>query len=204
MKLTPREITIIIVGLILGLVAGVLLEAEADLFGTASDEEKSSANTAGGDKKSSDFAYYLVELDEVDAWLADTYPESADKFEASIGELQDLPTLWGGMMPDAATLKEQVDAVLPPSYAALQGVDEENVADYKADPDYELATCLGIDDNPYNTDGAVMYFYMVIPEDDVDSLEIPKEWEDYKLKRPQANTMYWKLVECYPYVDEEG
>lgn len=190
MKLTPREIIITVAGLILGLVVGVLLEAEADLFGTA-----------GGDKKSSDFAYYLIELDQAEEWLTETYPDSKEQFQASISVLEELPGLWS-TMPSVDTLEEDINAILPPTYAALKGVDEEDVADYKGDPEYELATCLGVDDNPY--DGAVMYLYLTVPEDDVDSLEIPKEWDDFKLKRPKANTMYWKLVECYPYVDEEA
>jgi hypothetical protein len=190
MKLTPREIVITVAGLILGLVVGMLLESEADLFGTA-----------GGDKKGNDYAYYLVDLDQAEEWLASTYPESTEKFQASIGALEQLPGLWT-TLPPIETLKEDIDVVLPPAYAALKDVDEADVQGYKANPENDLATCLGVDDNPY--DGAVMYLYVVIPQNDVDSLKIPKAWDDFKLKRAKANTMYWKLVECYPTVDEEA
>lgn len=190
MKLTSREIIISVAGLILGLVVGVLLEAEADLFGTA-----------GGDTKSTDFNYYLVELDKAEEWLTTTYPERMETVQASVVALEQLPGLWG-RMPPIETLKADVDAILPPVYAALKGVDEAEVADYKANPDAEITACLGVDDNPY--DGAVMYLYVTIPEDEVDNLTIPKEWEDFKLRRPKTNTMYWKLVECYPYAEEEA
>ncbi|MCD4687441.1 MAG: hypothetical protein K8S97_16040 [Anaerolineae bacterium] len=190
MKLTPREIIISVAGLILGLVVGVLLEAETDLFGTA-----------GGDTRSTDFTYYLIELDQTEKWLAATYPESTETFQASIGVLEQLPGLWS-TLPPVDTLKEDVDVILPPVYAALQGVEEEDVAEYKVAPDTEITACLGVDDNPY--DGAVMYLYVTIPDDDMDSLEIPEAWEDFEIKRPKTNTMYWKLVECYPYAEEEA
>ncbi len=190
MKLTPREIIISVAGLILGLVVGVLLEAETDLFGTA-----------GGDTRSTDFTYYLIELDQTEEWLAATYPESTDTFQASINALEQLPGLWGGPMP-VDSLKTDAEVILPPVYAALQGVNEADVAEHKVDPDTEMTACLGIDDNPY--DGAVMYLYITVPEDDVDSLEIPEKWEDFEIRRPKTNTMYWKLVECYPTAEEDA
>jgi hypothetical protein len=68
-----REITLLVSGMIVGLILGILLSA-TDLFGTV-----------GGEKdKTPEADFYLVELDATQTWLNEKFPDDADKVEAAL------------------------------------------------------------------------------------------------------------------------
>lgn len=190
-----REALSLGVGLVLGLVIGMLLVGTSDslrdsLFGTA----------GGGNKSSEGVYYYLVSLDEAEAWLQVRFPESSEKVQASMKTLAKLPDVWGEK--DALKAAEDDMAViLPRMYAAVQNPDAEDIdlENLKVATDSELSVCLGIDDDPYI--GPTVYLYLTIPKAQAEDLEIPKDWE--KLKQPKDNALYWKLVACYPEEDAE-
>ncbi len=186
-----REIIVLVAGLIVGLLAGMILVGTSDdlresLFGTAGSKEDTVVPVD----------YYLVELEDARAWLAEIYPEESEKFESSVSILAKLPTTWGAE-DEFEAAQEQVKVLLPHTYGAL--VDVKDIDNLKVDPDENIAACLGMDDNPY---GAAVYLYLSIPQSKSEKLDIPDEWQ--KLKRPKTNEMYWKLVACYPELDTDA
>ena len=183
-----REMLALVAGLVIGLFIGMILIGSSDslresLFGTAGEKDE---------KK--DVEYYLVSLDDVETWLEEVYPDEGDKFKSSVSLLSELPTNWE-TEEEFKAAEEEFKVLLPHTYGAL--VDEKDIENLKADPNGELSACLGMDDDPY---GATMYLYLTIPEDTGAKIDIPKEWET--LKRPKTNEVYWKLVACYPALEE--
>jgi hypothetical protein len=188
-----REMNFLVVGLIIGLFLGMVL------IGSSDDLRESLFGTAGGNKKA-DVEYYLVPLESAQTWLAEEYPEQSEQLKASFDVLAKLPV---GAMPNAdfntgfVGAKSDVDYLLPRTYAALIGAkDAENVEAKNDDP---TAACLGLDDDPYA--GTTLYLYLTIPADQAEKMDIADDWQ--KLDDAKTNALYWKLLACFPEVEEK-
>lgn len=182
-RLSRREMITLVSGFVVGLFIGMVLIGSSDnlrtsIFGTAAKETNK------------DLTYYLVDLPTAQDWLVKTYPTNTEKLQAAVSVLNTAPA--AGFSFDFKAADEDIKFILPEAYAALQGAKDP--ATLKVDNADTTSVCLGVDDDPYQ--GMTMYLYFSIPNDRVNQLEIPKTWE--KLKQPQANTFYWKLVGCYP------
>ena len=176
-----REITLLVSGLIVGLILGILL-SETDLFGTV-----------GGEKdKTPEADFYLVELNATQTWLNGKYPDDADKVEAALRVI--VPVEEGPIVNRPALTPDQEDVkyLLKQTYVALFEDDQEKTS---AKAGEDPSVCLGFDDDPYKEDTGV-YLYLTIPSDDAKNLEIPKEW--VPLAKPKTNDLYWELLACYP------
>ncbi len=191
-----REVLSLVVGLVLGLLIGMTI------VGTSDTLRESLFGTAGGGNKSSEVVYYyLVSLDQAEAWLQARFPASEEKLQTSFKALADLPDAWGEEEALKA-IETEMGVILPHMYAALQDpeLEEVDMENLKVAADSALATCIGIDDDPYL--GPTVYLYLTIPKEQAEQLEIPKAWE--QLKQPKDNALYWKLVACYPEEDAQN
>jgi hypothetical protein len=179
-----REMLILVAGLVVGLLLGMTV------IGTSSDLRTSLFGTAGSNTDK-DTEYYLIDLETAQNWLMDKYPLSSDKLQASVTVLTKLPAA-ANFPVDFKAAEKDIKYLLPQAYAALANAkDPENL---QINPDSQLSTCLGLDDNPYQ--GSSLYLYLAIPKDQVEKLDIPKDWQT--LKNPKLNVLYWKLLACYP------
>lgn len=187
-----RTALIIVFTFVVGLLAGmVLVSVDQDLsdalFGTAGD----------GKKDRELFAYYQVPLDEVQAWLAEIYPDTAEDLQVPLDTMAkfiDETTLFDR---DFSVMEEDINTLLPYAYGALVGLDEEELADpenLKIDEESGLSLCVALDDDPYL--GASLYLYLTVPKAQLEDLNIPQEWKP--LKDPKTNALYWTLLGCLP------
>lgn len=193
-RVSRREITYLISGLVIGLLVGMVLvgsneDLRASLFGSAADGSTSRANDFR------DYAYYLVDLPTAQEWLAERYPDSREEIIATLEAIAKLPSSadFHQAFRDA---EPEVSALLPRVASAL-GTSAPD-----GDPTGELgwATCLGLDDNPYWSQ-PTLYFYVTISANQVDQLDVPDSWE--RLEKPKANALFWQLLACYPLPEPE-
>ncbi len=185
-----REMLFLVSGLVLGLVFGMILIGSDDnlresIFGTA------------GSVKRADVNYYLVKLEDAQAWLAAEYPQSSEELKASFNKLGQIPV---SAVPNAdfKAAEEDIAYLLPQAYAVLIG--EKNVEQIEPKSDNSTIVCLGLDDDPYA--GANLYLYLTIPSDKAKKMDITKTWD--KLEDPKTNALYWKLLACYPEADTKS
>lgn len=183
-----RESLFLISGLVLGFFFGVILVGSSDdlresLFGTASN-------------KPTDVDYYLVDLEAAQTWLTGEYPENSEQVKSSFEALAKLPV---AVMPNAdfKMIATDADYILLQTYAALVG--EKNIDKIEPKSDDKTSACLGLDDDPY--EGTALYVYLTIPTEKAKKMTFLKDWE--KLKDPRTNVLYWKLLACYPELDEK-
>lgn len=174
-----REVFLLVAGLIVGLVLGILIEGEASLYGTAGDKDKEAVD------------FYLVELDAAESWLVEKYPDSSEKVEAALRTFapSDVPL---PIPPSVVAAEEDVKFLLRQSYAALIGA--EDIESMKVKDGDGMAACFGVDDDPY--EGQTVYLYLTIPSDEVEKMDVPKEWE--KLEKSKDRALYWEFLACFP------
>lgn len=184
-----RQLISLTLGVVIGLLVGLLLPALSDdvldLYGTAGP---------GKDR----LEYYLVKLETIEAWLGERYPDDVEKYQASLSVLAQAPEQWKNL-DKIETFDEDVDSVLRSVYASLTDQEDRALDTVKAVKDAGINACLGIDDNPYGS--SVMYLYLELPASKARDLKLLQDAE--KLKRPQTNTIAWKLVACFPEPEED-
>jgi hypothetical protein len=183
-----REMLFLAVGLVVGLLAGMAVIGTSDdlrtsLFGTATSS------------KTKDMMYYLVELPTAQSWLAEKYPDDSTKLGDAVNKIVDIPP--ADLPDEIMNQKEAVEVVLPQMYAALTST--KNLNEIKVSPDSPTSACLGLDDDPYNMDGPILYLYITVPVEQAKKVGIPQDWQ--KLDTPKTNVLYWQLLDCYPALD---
>jgi hypothetical protein len=185
-----RETIFLISGLVIGLFFGMILIG-------SDDNLRESLFGAAASSKPADVEYYLVNLDAAQAWLTEEYPQNSEQVKTSFDALAMLPV---AVMPnvDFKTVEKDVEYILPQAYAVLVGEKDASQIEVKSGDD--TSVCLGVDDDPY--EGTTLYFYLTIPTEKAKTMTFPKEWE--KLKDPQINVLYWKLLACYPELDAKS
>lgn len=208
MKLNRREVTVLISGLVVGLLLGMVMVSIDDslaLFGTAGGSDKSSQDK--GEKN--DVLYYRVPLTEAQAWLNEKYPElSTEKqqeWSDAFAKIDALPTS-ADFFNDADALRTDISDntasnVLDDFYAAFAGVQADKLDEIsQLDINEGITTCLGLYDDPME---AGMYLYLKVTSEEAKKLELPKEWEDLKLQKPAENDILWIDMGCFPNVEAQ-
>jgi hypothetical protein len=185
-----REILFLVSGLVIGLLFGMIL------VGSDDNLRESVFGTAGSIKKT-DVEYYLVNLDDAQTWLSTEYPQHSEDLKAAFDKLGLLPV---SAVPnvDFKAAQEDIAYLLPQAYGALVG--EKNADQIEPKSDNPTSVCLGLDDDPYA--GPTLYLYLTLPSDAAKKLDVTKNWD--KLKDPQTNVLYWKLLACYPEIDTKA
>lgn len=195
----PRERNIATGGLIVGLLIGLLVGAigGGNIFGTAGGDEKEDDNKSD-DKAAS---YYLLSLDETEAWLMETYGEKGldeDMLTTTIEGVRAIEQTDDDFRKIAVDNEQMMEDLLTWSQAALNGVEE-----IKADEeivlskDLAITACLALDDDPWTTDPEYargVKLYVEVPEGEDKS--IPKEWE--KVEPKSDTNLFWIPLQCNP------
>lgn len=191
-----RNALAILFTFLVGLLAGMVL------VGASEDLSDALFGTAGDGKKDRElFAYYQVPLDEVQAWLAETYPDTMEDLKApleTMAKFVDDATLFDR---DFSVVEEDISTLLPYAYGALVGLDEKELAEpenLKIDEESGLSLCVALDDDPYL--GASLHLYITVPKDQLEDLNISKQWKP--LKDPKTNALYWTLLACLPELEK--
>lgn len=189
-RLSQREITLLAISFVVGLVIGMVLIGSSDdlrdsLFGTASD------------KKADEPVYYRVNLDAARQWLDEQFeadvidPDTLEKDVDLIARLANEPD-FQTQFTNAEVYAEAeaaVNTLLPQMYGALTGADD--LAEPKLVDD-DTATCLVYDENVYFP---ALYVRVTLSPDQAKDFEVPDAWE--LLGKPKK-TMLQQEVACYP------
>ncbi|MBN1681864.1 MAG: hypothetical protein JW966_16415 [Anaerolineae bacterium] len=199
--LNRRDIVLLVAGLVVGLVIGIVLigsndDLRTDLFGSSAKDNQSDSGTTSS--KTENVMYYLTEVTSAKDWLSEKYPETSDSLDEAADVIAK-PSTWENTSEGVKQAKDYIDTVLPQMYAAL--VNADDIVQPKVAPDNDTSVCLAIDDDPYNIDGPIVYMYLTIPVDQVDTLDIPDDWE--QIKDAKSDQLYWQLLACFPEPDKK-
>jgi hypothetical protein len=196
----PRTFIVPAVALLIGIViGGLLVGSSADLRNTLFGSAGITAPAAP--------AYFLVDTESAQSWLAATYPEEADAIVSAFENAAALVTT----ADFAATVREvqpDIDRIVRDSFAALTGIDPGVNALATPFPtldpallpepllrstvDGPVSSCLGLDENPYNLDGFALYLYLQVPSTQTQFL--PETWE--ALDEPLDDDLFWQRLGC--------
>lgn len=193
-----RNLTFLLLGVALGLVAGLVLLSSAgvrtSLFGTA------------GLNPAVEPAYYLADMDASRDWLVELYPDEEQRLTNAFANIVPLTDPMANFRDVIRTVQPDIDYLVSRAFIGLTGTQPEQMptsvptlsADALPTPllrslaDGNLTTCLGIDENPYNIEGYALYLYTELPVTQIDSL--PATWE--RLDEPKDNDLYWQRLAC--------
>ncbi len=186
-----REIYALVGGLALGLLVGLLL-ASAGIIpqrGTAVDVQT---------------GYYLATLDDTSSWIVEEYAEDEDINSMIVDAFSEVESFdLFDIRQSLLNSKQAVDAVLVSVRSALVGEQIPDLSGIEAIADAEAAgpvedkisVCLALDDDPYSLSDPVLYLYVIVPEDQTESLNIPDDWE--KSDGLKSSDLFWLLLNCY-------
>jgi hypothetical protein len=190
-----RRWIFLIAGFVLGLVTGLaLLGSSRALFGTA------------GLNATADPAYFLADMDATRNWLVELYPEEEQPLTTAFANLVPLTDPMANFREVIRAAQPDIDYLVNRAFIGLTGTLPEPIptsvptltADRLPAPllrslaDGDVTTCLGIDENPYNIEGYILYLYTELPVTQIDSL--PATWE--RLDEPKSNDLYWQRLAC--------
>lgn len=196
----PRERNMATGGLIVGLLIGLLVGAigGGNIFGTAAkDNDKN--NAAKSDDK--DVEYYLLSLDETEAWLLETYGEKGidtEQLQTTIEGVRAIEETDTDFRKIAFDNEQMMEDVLVWSQAALNGVtDIKEDEEIQLPKDRAITACLALDDDPWSTDpeyarGVKLYLEVPI----ADNKFIPKDWKP--VERKSDTNLFWIPLQCDP------
>ena len=188
-----RDLGYVLVGLVIGLVIGLLL--------MSSDSIRDSLFGTAGFSAGASPAYYLVNTTEARNWLSAAYPDQRAQVDTAFNTVAPLITTsnFGDLVRSA---QPSINLIVDSAYAALTGlVPASSAATLPQAPpspllsslsDGNVATCLGLDENPYNVDGYALYLYLEIPSTQ-DQL-VPETWE--RLSQPKDDDLFWQRLAC--------
>lgn len=199
-RFSKRDMTVAVVTLIIGLVAGMFLAEPFGLSGTAGDKDTDATDSARRDDTR---VLYQLEIETVETWLledADTESEEYAQLTAILDQMKnygdegnDFTTVFGSEQEISPT-----DSVLTVAYERVTGEALEAAADLEAN-DNELAVIIGAWEDPYEFDGAALQFYLKVPEDMTNDL--PKDWDEFKVDKPLETTIFWTNLRGLPVLD---
>jgi hypothetical protein len=188
-----RDAVYLVGGLLLGAVLGVLMASAGvvNLSGTAAVNPPVRQ------------AYYSLDLVETQSLLTAAYPEEADALLAALTRVSLLTT--ADDFPAAFTeLEPDVQWVTERAFQAVAGVapDPQQAEPPVTAPDGLVSsladglvkTCLGLDSNPYNPDGAQVFLAIEVPETQID--QFPEGWQAYRLDVPKEGELFWQALSC--------
>ncbi len=191
-----RSMIIVLAGFVVGLLTGMVLVS------TSEDLSDSLLGAPGdGKKDKKDFAYFQVPLADIEEWLVEYYPDTTEDLKLTVDTMAKFVDDEALFDRDFALVEEDISYLLPYVYGALTGLEEEDLAEpenLKIDEESEFSLCVALDDDPYM--GATMYLYLTVPKEQLEDMEIPKEWEE--LKEAKTNVIYWTLLGCFPELEK--
>ncbi len=193
-RFSKRDMTVAVITLIIGLVAGMFLAEPFGLAGTAGDSDTGSNTEARRDDTR---VLYQLDIETVETWLLeDVDPESEEYAEWSAileqmkNYVEDDLTVVFPRQEDGPS-----DNILGVIYEQISGEAVENADELTANTD-ELAVIIGSWEDPYEFEGASLQFYLKVPEDMADNL--PKEWNEFKVDKPLETTIFWTNLRGLP------
>jgi len=191
-----RSMIILLAGFVVGLLTGMVLVS------TSEDLSDSLLGTAGdGKKDKKDLAYFQVPLADIEEWLVEYYPDTTEDLKLTVDTMAKFVDDEALFDRDFALVEEDISYLLPYVYGVLTGLEEEDLAEpenLKIDEESGFSLCVALDDDPYM--GATMYLYLTVPKEQLEDMEIPKEWEE--LKEAKTNVIYWTLLGCFPELEK--
>lgn len=188
-----RDAAFLIGGLLVGAVLGVLMAGAGvlNLSGTAAVTPPVRQ------------AYYSLDLVETQNVLTSAYPDEADALLAALTRAAGLTTA-DDFAAAFAELEPDVTLVTERAFQALAGVapDPADAPAPSTAPEGLVAsiadglvkTCLGLDSNPYNPDGAKMYLALEVPETQID--QFPEGWQAFRLDLAKEGELFWQMLSC--------
>jgi|GEM_PF-3358434 hypothetical protein len=187
--------------LILGLGAGLLLGMIVISSGVLPDSLFGTAGMATPAQPS----YFLVDMAEAQTWLLGTYPDNAESLSSAFANSSQL-TITDDFAQTVRDSQDDINLLVDSSFTALTG--SLPVASLGPTPsadttlpaaliqsltDGDISSCLGLDENPYNVDGYALYFYIEVPETQVQYL--PESWGE-PLGEPMDDSLFWQRLAC--------
>ena len=187
----------LLAGLLLGALLGVnTVEASLVIFSTAAVNPPIRQ------------AFYSLDVGATQIWLTASYPDEADtllKAVTDVTSLADVENLAEAILEAEAS----VELLTERAFQALTGVTplEASAPPPMTEPvplitslkDGPVKTCLGLDWNPYNPSGSILYLSVEVPETQTSAF--PDTWEAYRLDMPKDHGMFWLALACQ---DSEG
>ena len=186
-----------VITLVIGMFIGAAIGEDFPIVGTAADDPENE-NTAATASE----VYYLVELEDAEEWLAETYPDLAENLQGNFENVAGIASTTDSFASIAENTETDMQSVLGHTQAALVGVtelDEESDLTEEGGVlprDLEITACLALDEDPFaGTDPAVK-LYLVVPDTDDAKKNIPGDWEP---TQPKSGTdMFWTPLLCVP------
>ena len=188
-----RDAIYLIGGLLIGAVLGVLMSAAGviNLSGTAAVNPPVRQ------------AYYSLNLAETENLLIAAYPDEADALSEVLTRVAGLATT-SDFAAAFLELEPDVQLVTERAFQALAGVapDPQDAQPPAVAPDGlvtslaegRVKTCLGLDANPYDTDGTKMVLALEVPE--TQTGQFPEAWQAYRLDVPKDGEQFWQMLSC--------
>lgn len=179
MKIKPKEIQFLALGLIIGLVVGLGASATG-LFGTAVNDDEGGGTAIEIDPS----LFYLVEFEEAEEWLeGQSEADVNSDLEADLERVRELVNA-----SDAGGVADSQGAINN-VLLTLHNLLLKNTENIAAE---NFATCIGLNRDPYG--GAGVFLYLEVPQ--TLAADVPQEWEAKRSDKPQESGILWS-AECY-------
>jgi hypothetical protein len=193
-----RDIGFLVIGSVLGVLIGIALmssdSVRQSLFGTA------------GLRPAAEPSYYLVDMDTSRNFLVEKFPEEEDLLTTAFTNVAELANPEANFAATFRATQPDVDLIVARAYTALTGLVPQGLPDtvpalaedlipsplLTSLADGPVSSCLGIDENPYNLAGYLLYLYVEIPG--TQGSVIPADW--VLLEAPRDNELYWQRLAC--------
>lgn len=193
MIMRGRDAVYLIGGLVIGAVLGVVMSSAGviNLSGTAAVNPPVRQ------------AYYSLNLAETQDLLVAAYPDETDSLTEAVTRVGELTTA-SDFAAAFTEVEPDVELVTERAFQALAGVapDPQEAEPPAVAPaglvtslaDGPVKTCLGLDSNPYDTDGVKIYLALEVPETQIE--QFPEAWQAYRLDVPKDGELFWQMLSC--------
>lgn len=193
-----RDIGFLVIGSIVGVLIGIALmssdSVRTGLFGTA------------GLRPAAEPSYYLVDMDVSRNFLVEKFPDEEEILTTAFTNVAALTDPEINFAETFRATQPDVDLIVNRAYIALTGLVPQVLPDtvpaltedlipeplLTSLADGTVSSCLGIDENPYNLAGYLLYLYVEIPS--TQGSVIPSDW--VLLEEPRDNELYWQRLAC--------
>ena len=191
-RFSQRDMTVAVVTLIIGLIAGMFLAEPLGLTGTAREQDnKTSTGATSNDTR----VLYQLDIDTVETWLLKDVDRESEEYAQLTAILEQMKN-YGDEGNDFTSVfgsREEVgpvDSILTATYEKITGEALQNAEELEASND-KLAVIVGAWEDPYEFDGASLQFYLKVPKDMADKNLPQKEWEKFEVNKPLETTIFW-------------
>lgn len=189
-----RETGFLVIGLIVGALIGAVMVSSGALRG--------GLEGTAGLRADAEPVWYLIDYEVSRNWLIERFPQEETPIDTAFTRIAALTTTTDFAQTVRDT-QSDVDFLIARAYTALTGsvLETALVPTPAATPsplvgslaDGAVSACLGIDENPYNTAGYALYFYVEIPSTQTGA--IPADW-GAALEEEKDDDLYWQRLAC--------